>query len=306
VIAILTWEHLSIFDTKTRERVFHKPIITEFDELDPSSIHFCGHNILIGRDRGTVYELIQIAGEAAVLSSIELVAPEPSPPHLHYTHAIYDPAHSILWVAAYARASLLGFRYILDSNLIRDAAQKRDQDQIIGFDQVIEIPLGPIVSFAIQAEGDDLAIFYATSEGYSKSAINKQALELHSPNLLKGKVNLEVPTKALTSAETSAVSATVPPAKPINGDKKETKSKAKPAAKVPVPAPVPAATPPAVSETATETEQKPDVREMEAASQPEALKAAPAPAPASPASPDVSALLKQVCLDICLTLQFFR
>jgi hypothetical protein len=283
-VALLTGSQISLWNSNGRSLVWSKPIATEYASLAPSSIQFCDTNLVIGRNRDTIYELVQVGNNHVVLSTIELVAPEPSPVDQHYSHALFDPTHGILWVAAHARGSLLGFRYTLKAYpQIKEPVKK---GSIVAFDQVIEIPMDPIVSFVMKPRSDGLVLFYATSDGYSKVSINEKVFDDFAPIAARSKVPTPVQTPSVATQQT--------PVKATNGhpEKKENKAvpapKSKPVNKAPT-NPAPAA--PVLE--APELEKKPDVREVDVPAQVNQIEAPKASAPAA-ASADIAVLLKQV------------
>ena len=287
-MAVITDTHLSLWRAADRTQVWQGPLDTDYPSLTPCSLRFSDSNLVVGRANDTVFEVIQLGNHHAILSTIELVAPEPTPAIAHYSHAVFDHASSILWVAAYARGSLLGFRYTLKGvPVIKDAAA--DRGSVVAFDQLVEIPLDPIVSFTIKSGKDGIVVFYATSEGYSQATIDKRVLDAFKPSASADRTPhpLQFPNPIAQHAN---------PSKAINGDKKETKAapKAKPAAKAtPPPPPGPASAPAAPAPApapAAQVDQKPDIREAPAPSEPEPTKAV---ASTSPDSPNLAALLKQ-------------
>jgi hypothetical protein len=300
-LAIITDTHyLTLWKVANREQVWEGPIDTDYQYLTPSSIRFSDSNLVVGRGNDTVFEVLQLGNHHAILSTIELVAPEPSTSSAHYSHASFDHANSILWVAAHARGSLLGFKYTLKGvPVIKDAATS--PGSIVAFDQLIEIPLDPMVSFTIKSANEGLVVFYATSEGYSRATIDRK---VYGPSKLPATA---VPSRTTSFGQAPAVVAQhATPNKAVNGDKKETKAapKAKPAAKVAPPArtpapaastqaqasaPAPAPSPAPAPAPATEVDQKPDIREAPAPIQPEPPKAV------ATTSPDIEVLLKQAC-----------
>jgi hypothetical protein len=281
-MALLTETELTLWNPRTRSRVWSKPAATDYPLLTPSSIQFCDANVIIGRDQGTIYELVQLGSVHVVLSTIELVAPKPSPLDQHYSHALYDPVHDIFWVAAHARGSLLGFRYTLKGVLPNKIVPAKGS--IVAFDKVIEIPMDPMVSFIIKPRSDGLVVFYATSDGYSKVSINEKIFDDFAP--IKSKVSTPIQTPAVVPQQTHA--------KVTNGhaEKKENKAQ-KPKASKPTPvAPAPAPPAPAVpAAPVPEVEEKPDVREAAA---PADASHAEVPKTSISAGADISVLLKQV------------
>jgi hypothetical protein len=289
-LALLTESQISLWNPKSRTCVWAKPIATDYPSLVPSSIQFCEINIIIGRNRDTIFELVQLGSGYGVLSTIELVAPEPSPIEQHYSHALYDPIHGIFWVAAHARGSLLGFRYTLqNSKPILNGKEPPKRGSIVAFDKVIEIPMDPMVSFIIKPRSDGLVVFYATSDGYSKVSINEKIFDDFAP--FKSKASTPIQTPAVVPQQAHAKVANG------NAEKKENKAQkskaiSKPTPAAPAPAP-PAPAPAAPVAPAPEVEEKPNIREAAA---PAETNHAEVPKSSGPVGADISVLLKQVCL----------
>ena len=298
-LALLTESQISLWNPKSRTCVWAKPIATDYPSLTPSSIQFCEINVIIGRNRDTIFELVQLGSGYGVLSTIELVAPEPSPVEQHYSHALYDPIHGIFWVAAHARGSLQGFRYTLqNSKPILNGKEPPRRGSIVAFDKVIEIPMDPMVSFIIKPRSDGLVVFYATSDGYSKVSINEKIFDDFAP----------IKSKASTPVQTPAVVPQQTPVKVSNGnaEKKENKAsqKSKAVSKPTPAAPAPAPSAPAASVApAPEVEEKPDIREPAASAESNHVEV---PKASAPAGADISVLLKQVCLPFRLIIMLIH
>ncbi|KAK4683432.1 hypothetical protein P7C73_g6833, partial [Tremellales sp. Uapishka_1] len=71
--------HFTLYSVATLARVWHRVLPTAFPSLTNSSVTFCESNILVGKANDTAFDLVQITLEMAVLSSIRLNAPAPSP-----------------------------------------------------------------------------------------------------------------------------------------------------------------------------------------------------------------------------------
>jgi hypothetical protein len=283
-MAVITATHISLYSLATRSRVWHKPV-ADSSAGKPSSLQFCESNILVGRNNNKTYELVQLHPNHAILSTIELIAPSPNPANLHYSQAIYDSANSILWMAAFARGSLFGFRYSLKGQPpVRDASVS----PVSAFDEMIEMPLDSIVSMVSCAGPAGPEIFYATPQGFTKATIDPALFNLF------GLLSTTAPGKAPQPDRAPAPVPAGPgpahgPGKSTNGDKKDNKAgpKAKHIPKGLSPAP-PAPEPAAAVET-TATDEKPDARALAQAD------TAPKPSNAAASAPaEFATLLKQV------------
>lgn len=278
-IAVVTSTELTLFNVSTKNQVWQKPLLTTRPGSSPTSVQFCEANILIGSQNNQVYELVQITADYAILSSIKLVAPEPSPAELNYSHAIYDSASSILWVAAFARASLLGFRYTLKGVApIKDASAR--SGSIVAFDKVAEFPLEPVMSMVLRpaSESDsedgngETSLFYAHPGGFSIATIDHAVTDLFGP---VPPLSTSVPSKQATPEQQQ------PGPKPPPSEKKDkTASKPKQNAK-----------------TVTQDE-KPDISKLPSVPPPPAgsqdRQSSEVTNQATASSPELSTLLKQV------------
>ncbi|WWD19814.1 hypothetical protein CI109_104278 [Kwoniella shandongensis] len=169
----------TLYNVANLNRVWHRPLPTLSPEVSATSVQFCESNILVGRGNDTLFELVQITVDMAVLSTIKFTSPSPSPENLHYAHAVYDSAKSTLWIAPFARSSLFAFKYGLKGQQpIKDVSSVEGQ-KVVAFEKVAEFPLDPVLSLAISKKEaqEDAEIFYATPSGFSQATVSKAALE---------------------------------------------------------------------------------------------------------------------------------
>jgi hypothetical protein len=136
--------------------------------------------LLVGRKNNTIYDLIQITVDLAVLSTIKFVAPPPSPVPLHFSQAVYDPSRRTLWVSSFARGSVFGFRYALSGSPPIKVAER--PNGVVAFDKIGEYPLNEsILSLALSTSSpsgeEDLELFFATPTGFNHATIDKAACE---------------------------------------------------------------------------------------------------------------------------------
>ena len=207
--------------------------MTRFPDAQPSSIQFCESNILVGRKNNTIYEVVQITQDHAVLSTIEFTG---GSGNQDYTHSIYDSAQNILWVAAFAKKALFGFRYVLKGvSPMKDASAR--SGSIIAFDQVAEYPLDAVTSMALRPksstdinsststntgsedESDVPSIVYASPTGISMVKIHKGASEIYGP--------VPPPPAASTTAPVARSTPEQAPKKVAQPPKTSTPAKAK-------------------------------------------------------------------------------
>jgi hypothetical protein len=139
---------------------------------------FCESNLLVGRDRNTRFDLVQITTDLAVLGSITLLAPPPCPAEYHYAHAVYDAAHQNIWIAPFARGSLIGLKYTLKGQAPVRVSQGESKAPWNVLGEVYSSGLEPIVSLvaAESREGQDLDLFYGHVKGFSMATIQADVL----------------------------------------------------------------------------------------------------------------------------------
>ncbi|RXK40789.1 hypothetical protein M231_01848 [Tremella mesenterica] len=161
----------SLWNTASLTRVWHRQLPTSAPNSSISSVTFCETNIIVGRDRNTVLELLQITSEVAVLSSIEFSSPYND--DTSFAQLIYDASKGVLWVASFARSSLFGFKYALKGQApVRNIP--KDTPTVVGFDRMVEIPLQPILSLVLgERPGEDTEIFFVTPTGLDSATIGK-------------------------------------------------------------------------------------------------------------------------------------
>ncbi|ORY31618.1 hypothetical protein BCR39DRAFT_525930 [Naematelia encephala] len=208
-IALLSsTSYLSLYNVANFSRVWHRQLPTAFADSTPTSIQFCESNLLIGRNNDTLFDLVQITLDVAVLSTIRFLAPAPSQPVFDFAHAIYDTNRALLWVASFARGSLYAFRYALKGQPpIRDVV--KDNLQVVGFDKVAEFPLEPVLSIQLspRSANEDFGMFFGHPNGFSLAHIDRTICD-----------------GLMTPAETPVVDKKVEPIVPapaVNGGHKE-------------------------------------------------------------------------------------
>lgn len=184
----------------------------------------------------------------------------------------------MLWVAAFARGSLFGFRYTLKGvPPIKDASAK--SGSIVAFDQVIEYPLDPIISMVLRPISDneqdiaDSSLFYAHPGGFSVTNINHAVTDLFGP--------VPPPSSSIPVSRTVSEQPQQPAPKAATAEKKE-----KPAAKA-------KQTPKTITQ-----DEKPDISELASIPPPPAVSAETRQAPeaaknVAPSGPELPSLLKQ-------------
>ncbi|OCF61584.1 hypothetical protein L486_01236 [Kwoniella mangroviensis CBS 10435] len=195
----------TLYNVSNLNRVWNRQLPSASSSSEPSSIQFCESNILVGRARNTHYDLIQITVDLAVLSTIKLTAPSPCLEELNYSHAVYDPIKTTLYIAPFARGSLYAFKYALKGQQPVKDVSKPDGPKVIAFDKVAEYPLEPVISLVLAKKGveEDSEIFYATPTGFSQATITRSAydaLKAPLPKVQQPETNLPTSTaKAVPS-----------------------------------------------------------------------------------------------------------
>ena len=174
---------LTLYNVSSLARVWNRPLPPSATPQSgpaspPTSVQFCESNVLIGRANNTLFDLVQITVEVAVLSSIYFTAPQPCPPNLHFGQAGYDSTRNILWIAPFARGSVYGFRYAL-----KGAQPVKISEQgsgVVAFDKMAEYPIEPVLSLVLGQSpiSQDAELFFATRGGFSQAHITKAACEV--------------------------------------------------------------------------------------------------------------------------------
>lgn len=170
-----------LFALSNRNRVIHRLLPASHANSAPSSIAFCEAHILIGRDRNTVYDLHQITSKHGIIASVTLDVPTNQASDNHYSHAVYDCANETLWIAPFARGSLLGLRYMLkDQQPVRIELPENQRDAPFGV--IAEVPLEPVINMVLGPTNDDEEaasdIFFAHPAGYSIVTLGVEIMDL--------------------------------------------------------------------------------------------------------------------------------
>jgi hypothetical protein len=97
----------------------------------PSSLTFVDGGIVVGRKKGTIFQLLSITTKH-VLSTIKFINGSQEDPDM-FGHVSYDSRIQTLWVANCRRESMIAFRINLESTVIGGEEAMRG-----GFDQVVE------------------------------------------------------------------------------------------------------------------------------------------------------------------------
>lgn len=170
-------------------RVWNRPLPTS----SPTSINFVESNLLIGRENNTIYDLVQITGETAVVSSISFTG------QTHFTQPIYDATRNILWVSVFGRGSLFGFRYALKG---QPPIRVSERGPVTAFDKVAELPLEPVLSLSFNPKATEFAeFFFATPGGFSMAHVEKPVCD----NISSSPAPPEVPKAPQAKASPPAV-----------------------------------------------------------------------------------------------------
>lgn len=283
-----TSSHFCLYSVLNLNRVWNRQLPSNAHSLPPSSVHFCEANILVGRANDTHFDLVQITIELAILSSIQFVAPKPSPAALDFAHAEYDTERSTLIVVPFARGSAFTFRYALKGQAPLRYLHA-DTSGVTAFDSMAELPLDSVLSFVAGANTDgDVELFYSTPTGISQASIDK--------DVFGGAVTPVKPAPA------------VPEPKVKNEKKKDKKDRAAPApvaapvaapvtapVAAPVAAPVPAPAPASPVTPVVATVAAVSVVEVDegTATPPPVVAAAAAPAAAGISSDEFTKALKK-------------
>jgi hypothetical protein len=260
--------YFTLYSVASLNRVWHRELPSSDSSLLPSSVIFCESNILVGRANNTHFDLVQITSDVAILSSIQLSAPTLSASDSHFCQAQYDRVSNILWVSSFARGSVYAFRYALKGYPPVTGASDA-LGTVVGYDQVAEFPIEPVLSFVLGGDGSEL--FFATPNGISMATIDQSALKriLDAPAAVKAKAQ----PPAVHSREAS------------NGRNGENKKMAKPLSRQVSNKPTPSVPKDEVPAEAETPNMQPKPKKVVAAST--AAPVSSAPTPSSPIAPPV-------------------
>ena len=161
---------VTLYNLSGLQRVWNRQIPKSPAPGPPTSIQFCENNILIGRANNTIFDVVQITTDIAVLQSISFNAPPPSPTQRHFCQAMYDPHRTILWICASARGSIFGFKYGL-----KGVTPAKASEMPPVFSNMAEIPFEPVLSIVqSQQITEDYAEFlFATTSGIDLAQISR-------------------------------------------------------------------------------------------------------------------------------------
>ena len=168
---VSTKGHFTLYNVNSLSRVWHRILPASHSKPSaPSSVHFVESNVLVGRSNNTQFDLVQLTVDIAVLTTVKFTSPPPSPAHLHFAHAAYDPNRTTLWIAPFSRGSVYGFRYALKG---QSQIKVSERPNAVVFDKIAEYPLDSVTGLVINAKTpeDDAELFFATPNGFSIAQI---------------------------------------------------------------------------------------------------------------------------------------
>nr|ODO04275.1 hypothetical protein L204_00632 [Cryptococcus depauperatus CBS 7855] len=186
----------TLYNLTTYNRVWQRSLPSSCPNLPLTSCQFVETNILIGRERNTCFDLVQITADLAVLSSITLQALGAG--DQHYAQALYDPYSSLLFIAPHLRSSLLVFHYTLkNTQPIRDVSLPNGP-RVVAFDKLAElpldkenrdstdlVPLGDVQSLAIisnvgndQGWDQNIELFWSCAAGFGSGVLGLKGVEM--------------------------------------------------------------------------------------------------------------------------------
>ena len=187
----------TLYNLANLARVWNRKLHSNLSDRPPSSIQFCESNLLVGRANNTTFELVQITVEQAVLATFSFTVPPP-PTGGHFCQAVYDHSRSMLWIAPFARGSLLGFKYNL-----KGIPPGKVPDLPAAFDKYAEYPLEPVLSLVLGPDSREgnAELFFATPTGFSQVQVDKAACDALTSEPAQIKVAPPPQTKTAGVAE---------------------------------------------------------------------------------------------------------
>lgn len=167
--------YFCLYSVASLNKVWHRQLPSSNTAAPLSSVRFCEAHIIVGRANDTMFDLVQITYELAVISTIKFNAPASSQPS--FGNAFYDSQHETLFVSQFARGSIYAFRYKLKGAQPLRGVTGPDAKSVLAFDAMSEFPAEPIVSFVIgPATTEDPDLLYASPTGISQVHIDKNLL----------------------------------------------------------------------------------------------------------------------------------
>lgn len=165
--------YLCLYSVASLNKVWHRQLPSTNTSLGLSSARFCEAHILVGRGNDTMFDLVQITTELAVITTIKLTAPNNA---ATFAHAEYDSATETLFIAPYDRSSIYALHYAFKGlPPLRNLAGP-DAIPARAFDAVAEFPLEPITSMSVGNWDGETQVAFFTPSGISQAVFEQGVL----------------------------------------------------------------------------------------------------------------------------------
>lgn len=167
--------YFCLYSVASLNKVWHRQLPSTNTAAPLSSVRFCEAHIIVGRANDTMFDLVQITYELAVISTLRFNAPASH--QLSFGNAVYDSQHETLFISQFARGSIYAFRYKLKGAQPLRGVTGADATPVLAFDAMLEFPAEPIVSFVIgPPTANDPDLLFATPTGISQVHVDKNLL----------------------------------------------------------------------------------------------------------------------------------
>ncbi|BEI92031.1 uncharacterized protein CcaverHIS019_0408510 [Cutaneotrichosporon cavernicola] len=173
--------YFCLYSVASLNKVWHRQLPSSNTATPLSSVRFCEAHIVVGRANDTMFDLVQITYELAVISTIKFDAPASQ---LSFGNAVYDSDNETLFISQFARGSVYAFRYKLKGTPPLRGVIGTDAVPILAFDSMAEFPIEPIVSMVLSPNRPGSPAFvYATRQGINRAQIDLRSLSQTRPTL---------------------------------------------------------------------------------------------------------------------------
>ncbi|CAK9780159.1 hypothetical protein CC85DRAFT_328089 [Cutaneotrichosporon oleaginosum] len=165
--------YFCLYSVASFNKVWHRQLPSSNTAAPLSSVRFCEAHIVVGRANDTMFDLVQITYELAVISTIKFTAPESQ---LSFGNAVYDSENETLFISQFARGSIYAFHYKLKGTQPLRGLTGPDATPVLAFDAMAEFPMDPMVSFVVSPRSRDSAsasadIVYATPQRINRAQL---------------------------------------------------------------------------------------------------------------------------------------
>lgn len=163
--------YFCLYSVATLSKVWHRQLPSTNTSLPLSSARFCEAHVLVGRGNDTMFDLVQITTELAVVTTVKLTTPDSAPT---FAHAEYDSATETLFIAPYDRGSVFALHYALKGQQpLRNLGQTSN---VRAFDAVAEFVMAPVTTMSVGHWNGETQIAFSTPSGISQAVFEQAVL----------------------------------------------------------------------------------------------------------------------------------